>query len=299
MARPGTLTCIRMSPECAAAPAACWRRCGVTAVSTFIVTCVPSSCSLRELLLAMSRCEVLGRASPGRGRLEIPGYLFICKSSLLRINQRYHRTAHGLGFFCESSLLRKPPQFFFCESGLSENEPTVPAFFCESISSMSIFCLKRKYEMHTLGFWGAPPRPRPGAPRARPPQSAPPRARALRSAHSPSLAALALAALPVGVAAPEARPYIRFMIYGTGPPQSAQCRKYTDYHRHQTALACYRHTQKLKQGRRPCHAATHTGAILAEDVELKERPPQDSCARRSSWSLAPSCPKQGRRPPPC
>ena len=66
MARPGTLTCIRVSPECAAAPAACWRRCGVTVVSTFIVTCVPSSCSLRELLLAMSRCEVLGRDSPGR-----------------------------------------------------------------------------------------------------------------------------------------------------------------------------------------------------------------------------------------
>ena len=36
------------------------------AVSTFIVTCVPSCCSLQELLLAMSRCEVLGRASPGR-----------------------------------------------------------------------------------------------------------------------------------------------------------------------------------------------------------------------------------------
>ena len=36
------------------------------AVSTFIVTCVPSCCSLRELRLAMSRCEVLGRASPGR-----------------------------------------------------------------------------------------------------------------------------------------------------------------------------------------------------------------------------------------
>ena len=36
------------------------------AVSTFIVTRVPSCCSLRELLLAMSRCEVLGRVSPGR-----------------------------------------------------------------------------------------------------------------------------------------------------------------------------------------------------------------------------------------
>ena len=36
------------------------------AVSTFIVTCAPSCCSLRELLLAMSRCEVLGRDSPGR-----------------------------------------------------------------------------------------------------------------------------------------------------------------------------------------------------------------------------------------
>jgi hypothetical protein len=36
------------------------------AVSTFIVTCAPSCCSLRELLLAMSWCEVLGRVSPGR-----------------------------------------------------------------------------------------------------------------------------------------------------------------------------------------------------------------------------------------
>ena len=36
------------------------------AVSTFIVTSVPSCCSLQELLLAMSRCEVLGRVSPGR-----------------------------------------------------------------------------------------------------------------------------------------------------------------------------------------------------------------------------------------
>ena len=36
------------------------------AVSTFIVTCAPSCCSLRELLPAMSRCEVLGRVSPGR-----------------------------------------------------------------------------------------------------------------------------------------------------------------------------------------------------------------------------------------
>jgi hypothetical protein len=43
------------------------------AVSTFIVTRVPSCCSLRELLLAMSRCEVLGRVSPGRRRLDIPG----------------------------------------------------------------------------------------------------------------------------------------------------------------------------------------------------------------------------------
>ena len=66
MACPGTLTCIWRSPESAAAPAACWRRCGVMAVSTFIVTCVPSCCSLQELLLAMSRCEVLGRVSPGR-----------------------------------------------------------------------------------------------------------------------------------------------------------------------------------------------------------------------------------------
>jgi hypothetical protein len=57
---------IEVSPEHAAAPAACWRRCGVMAVSTFIVTCVPSCCSLQELLLAMSRCEVLGRVSPGR-----------------------------------------------------------------------------------------------------------------------------------------------------------------------------------------------------------------------------------------
>ena len=42
-----------------------------------------------------------------------------------------------------------------------------------------------------------------------------------------------------------------------------------------------------------------TGAVPAEDLEIKERPQQESCARRSSWSLAPSCPKQGRRPPPC
>ena len=34
-------------------------------------------------------------------------------------------------------------------------------------------------------------------------------------------------------------------------------------------------------------------------LELRERPPPKSCARRSSSSLAPSCPKQGRRPPPC
>ena len=32
---------------------------------------------------------------------------------------------------------------------------------------------------------------------------------------------------------------------------------------------------------------------------LRELPPPDCCARRSSSTLAPSCPKQGRRPPPC
>jgi hypothetical protein len=64
MARPGTLTCIRMSPECAAAPAACWRRCGVTAVSTFIVTCVPSSClPPRQSRYALARVGPVDRES--------------------------------------------------------------------------------------------------------------------------------------------------------------------------------------------------------------------------------------------
>ena len=35
-------------------------------MSTFIFTCAPSCCSLRELRLAMWRCEVLGRVSPCR-----------------------------------------------------------------------------------------------------------------------------------------------------------------------------------------------------------------------------------------
>ena len=39
---------------------------GVADVSTFICTRVPSCCSLRELLLAMSRCKVAGRVSPCR-----------------------------------------------------------------------------------------------------------------------------------------------------------------------------------------------------------------------------------------
>jgi hypothetical protein len=32
---------------------------------------------------------------------------------------------------------------------------------------------------------------------------------------------------------------------------------------------------------------------------LRELPPPHCCARRSSSTLVPSCPKQGRRPPPC
>ena len=35
-------------------------------MSTFILTCAPSCCSLRELRLATWRCEVLGRVSPCR-----------------------------------------------------------------------------------------------------------------------------------------------------------------------------------------------------------------------------------------
>ena len=44
VACPGTRTCALRSPERAAASASCWRRCGVPAASTFIVTCVPSCC---------------------------------------------------------------------------------------------------------------------------------------------------------------------------------------------------------------------------------------------------------------
>ena len=53
-------------PERAASSASCWRRGGAAEVSTFILTCAPSCCSLRELRLAIWRCEVLGRVSPCR-----------------------------------------------------------------------------------------------------------------------------------------------------------------------------------------------------------------------------------------
>ena len=43
------------------------------AVSTFIVTCVPSCCSLRELLLARVAVRGPGARLALAGRLEIPG----------------------------------------------------------------------------------------------------------------------------------------------------------------------------------------------------------------------------------
>ena len=63
---PGTHTCVWRLPERAASSASCWRRGGVAEVSTFILTCAPSCCSLRELRLAIWECEVLGRVSPCR-----------------------------------------------------------------------------------------------------------------------------------------------------------------------------------------------------------------------------------------
>jgi hypothetical protein len=57
---------LEVSGKCRVSSCVLEARCGVMAVSTFIVTCVPSCFSLQELLLAMSRCEVLGRVSPGR-----------------------------------------------------------------------------------------------------------------------------------------------------------------------------------------------------------------------------------------
>ena len=50
----------------AASSASRRRRWGIGAASTFIITWLPSCCSLRELFLAMSRCEVFERVSPGR-----------------------------------------------------------------------------------------------------------------------------------------------------------------------------------------------------------------------------------------
>ena len=46
----------------------------------------------------------------------------------------------------------------------------------------------------------------------------------------------------------------------------------------------------------PCSAARSRCRARASG---RERPPPHSCARRSSSTLAPSCPKQGRRPLPC
>ena len=77
-------------------------------MSTFILTCVPSCCSLRELSLAMSRCEVLGRIWPWRvgwrslavvfflrefGTFSISAFLiFILKRHLdCRANQESHK----------------------------------------------------------------------------------------------------------------------------------------------------------------------------------------------------------------
>ena len=55
------------------------------------------------------------------------------------------------------------------------------------------------------------------------------------------------------------------------------------------------HSAKVRIAADPASAL----GLCACSLRLRERPPQKGCARRSGSSPAPSCPKQGRRPPPC
>ena len=63
-----------------------------------------------------------------------------------------------------------------------------------------------------------------------------------------------------------------------------------------------RRRAKLTRGKLFVHPQTPNegrGRRVWTGSALKERPPPNCCVGRSSSSLAPSCPKQGRRPPPC